>query len=381
MRLLALHVQDFRNLHQVSLAPSPHATIAVGQNGQGKTNLLEALYFLATLKPLRAGRLSELVRWSAQNARVTGRFLLKGAEREISVEVGGGVRQAFVDGKKAASLEEYFGGVAVVAFTPDDLEVIKGGPEARRTFMDRAVFNRFPAFLKESRDYTRALKNRNRLLREGPAADPAYLDAYDETLARAGARIYVRRRALMAELSPRAQATFASIGRTPDPATYGYHPAHLGQDFAEADDAKLADALLEALAGRRRRDLERGFTSVGPHVDDVAVTLGGRSARAYASQGQQRALVLGWKIAEIENLHASLGFLPLLMLDDVSSELDPERNAYLMSYLAGSGAQVFLTTTDASLVRGAAAADTLWMDVHGGQVTPRPVDTPAPQGS
>ncbi|MFP2898323.1 DNA replication/repair protein RecF, partial [Corallococcus sp. 4LFB] len=205
MRLLSLQVQDFRNLPAVQLAPSPHATIAVGQNGQGKTNLLEALYFLATLKPLRAGRLSELVRWGASAARVTGRFLLKGAEREISVEVGGGTRQALVDGKKASSLEDYFGGVSVVAFTPDDLEVIKGGPDARRAFLDRAVFNRFPAFLKESREYARALKNRNRLLRDGATVDAAYLDAYDETLARSGARLYARRRALMAELAPRAQ--------------------------------------------------------------------------------------------------------------------------------------------------------------------------------
>ena len=371
MRLLALNVQDFRNLSQVQLSPSAHATIAVGQNGQGKTNLLEALYFLATLKPLRAGRLSELVRWGSQGARVTGRFLLKGAEREISVEVGGGTRQALVDGKKAASLEEYFGGVSVVAFTPDDLEVVKGGPDARRAFLDRAVFNRFPAFLRESREYARALKNRNRLLREGHAVEAAYLEAYDETLARAGARIYARRRALMAELAPRAQATFASIGRTVDPAVYGYHPAHMGGDFPTADEAALAVALRESLNARLRRDLDRGFTSVGPHSDDVSVTLGGRSARAYASQGQQRALVLGWKIAEIENLEAAMGFLPLLLLDDVSSELDPERNAYLMTYLAKSGAQVFLTTTDGSLVRAAAAEDTLWLSVHAGQVAVR----------
>ncbi len=378
MRLLALNVQDFRNLPQVQLSPSAHSTIAVGQNGQGKTNLLEALYFLATLKPLRAGRLSELVRWGSQGARVTGRFLLKGAEREISVEVGGGTRQAFVDGKKAASLEEYFGGVSVVAFTPDDLEVVKGGPDSRRAFLDRAVFNRFPAFLRESREYARALKNRNRLLREGHAVEAAYLEAYDETLARAGARIYARRRALMAELAPRAQATFASIGRTVDPATYGYHPAHLGGDFPNADEAALAVALRESLNERLRRDLDRGFTSVGPHSDDVSVTLGGRSARAYASQGQQRALVLGWKIAEIENLEAAMGFLPLLLLDDVSSELDPERNAYLMNYLAKSGAQVFLTTTDGSLVRAAAAEDTLWLSVHGGQVAVRGSEAPAP---
>ena len=376
MRLLSLRVQDFRNLAEVSLLPSAGATIAVGQNGQGKTNLLEALYFLATLKPLRATRLSELVRWGAPQARVTGRFLLKGAEREISVEVGGGTRQALVDGKRAASLEDYFGGVSVVAFTPDDLGVVKGGPEDRRAFLDRAVFNRFPAFLPESREYARALKSRNRLLRE--RADPSYLAVYDEQLARTGARIYARRRALMAELSSRAESTFAAIGRTPAPAAYAYRPSHLGGlDFAAADEAALREGLLAALAERTRRDLERGFTSAGPHADDLSLSLGGRSARAYASQGQQRALVLGWKIAEIQNLEAALGFLPLLLLDDVSSELDPERNAFLMHYLAGSGAQVFLTTTDAGLVRAAAAKGSLWLQVSSGTVSCLSGDAPA----
>ncbi len=371
MRLLSLQVQDFRNLAEVRLVPSPRATIAVGQNGQGKTNLLEALYVLATLKPLRASRLSELVRWGAERARVSGRFLLKGAEREIAVEVEGGQRQAYVDGKKAQSLEEYFGGVSVVAFTPDDLGVIKGGPEERRTFLDRAVFNRYPAFLQESRSYARALKSRNRLLREGGGQmpDPAYLEAYDTTLARAGARILVRRRALMAELAPRARATFESIGRTEARATYGYHPTHLG-DVSREDEAGIATRLQEVLQQRLPRDLARGFTSVGPHADDVEVTLGGRSARAYASQGQQRALVLGWKIAEIENLEAALGVLPLLLLDDVSSELDPERNAYLMGYLHESGAQTFLTTTEGSLVGAAAGPDTLWLQVSAGAVQP-----------
>lgn len=368
MRLLGLTLRDFRNLASVELAPAERATVAVGQNGQGKTNLLEAVYFLATLKPLRAGKLSELVRFGQDAARVTGRFVLHGAEREISVEVSGGVRQAFVDGKKAPSLEDYFGGVSVVAFTPDDLEVIKGGPDRRRWFLDRAAFNRFPAFLKESREYGRALKGRNRLLKEGAAR--AYVAAFDEALAKVGARIWSRRRALLAELGPRAEQAFATIGRTPEPARYRYQPSHVDVDFATASEEALAAALQAALEARGERDAERGFTSVGPHADDLSVALGGRPARLFASQGQQRALVLGWKIAEIENLQAALGFLPLLLLDDVSSELDPERNAYLMSYLAGSGAQVFLTTTDASLVRQAAGQDTLWLKVHAGMLTP-----------
>lgn len=372
MRLLSITLEDFRNLSRVTLAPSPHATIVVGPNGQGKTNLLEGLFFLSTLKPLRASRLSELVRFGQERAAITGRFLLKGAEREIRVTVEDGTRQAFVDGKKAASLEDYFGGVSVVAFTPDDLAAVKGGPEGRRQLLDRAVFNRFPAYLRESREYGRALKSRNRLLKE--RADPAYLEAFDVTLARAGARLYVRRRALLCELIPRAEKAFGAIGRTVAPATFVYEPRHVSDrlDFTSADEDALTQALLDALQERIRRDLDRGFTSAGPHADDLAVSLGDRSARAYASQGQQRALILSWKIAEIENLEAAHGSLPLLLLDDVSSELDPERNAYLMHYLAESGAQVFLTTTDAGLVSAAAGPDSLWCDVLSGELRSRP---------
>ncbi|MEW5738012.1 MAG: DNA replication/repair protein RecF [Myxococcota bacterium] len=368
MRLLSLSYQRFRNLADVTLAPSAHTTVAVGENGQGKTNLLEGLYFLATLKPLRAGRLAELVQFGQVSARVTGRFLLSGAEREISVEVIPGGRTAFVDGKRASSLEAYFGGVSVVAFTPDDLSVVKGGPDGRRAFLDRSVFNRFPAYLDESREYARALKSRNRLLKDD--APISHLQAWDATLAKVGARLWVRRRQVLGELSGRAREAFARIGRTESGASFSYTPSHLpGVDFAAADEAALQQVLAQALDTRLRRDMERGFTSVGPHADDLELSLGEHPARQFASQGQARALVLAWKVAEIENLEATNGFLPLLLLDDVSSELDPERNAFLMGYLAERGAQTFLTTTDAHLVQRAVGADTVWYRVHGGQVS------------
>lgn len=369
MKLKRLALEDFRNLARVELEPSPLATIVVGQNGQGKTNLIEGLYFLATLKPLRASRLSELVRFGAERARVAGAFELKGALRDISVEVQGKLRQAFVDGKKAKSLDDYFGGVSVVAFTPDDLAVVKGGPEGRRAFLDRAVFNRFPAFLAESRAYSRALKSRNRLLKERAA--PSYLQAFDDALVPVGVRLWLRRRALLAELAPRACEAFAAIGRTPDPAhfDYGFSLHASGVDFRRAPEVELAEAFRQALHERQGRDLERGFTSVGPQADDLTLRLGDRLARSYASQGQQRALVLAWKVAEIENLSAAFGYLPLLLLDDVSSELDPERNAYLMTYLANSGAQVFLTTTDAALVRRAVGPETRWFQMATGSLS------------
>lgn len=368
MKLLSLSLRNFRNVASVDLTPSPRATVVVGPNGQGKTNLLEAVFFLATLKALRASRLSELVAFGTESAKVSGRFWLHGAERELSVEVTSqGTRQAFVDGKKATSFESYFGGVAVVAFTPDDLAVVKGGPDGRRAFLDRAVFNRFPAFLKESRDYARALKSRNKLLKG--QASTEYLDAYDETLSRTGARLWLRRRMLMSEVAPLACKAFEAVGRAAHSAYFGYQPSKVEVDFSKATEAELTHILQDALLQRRTRDFDRGFTSVGPHVDDVRIELGQQTAKAFASQGQQRALVLAWKMAEIENLLNSLGFLPLLLLDDVSSELDPERNAYLMHYLAESGAQVFLTTTEPSLVKPAAGPETAWYSVRAGVFT------------
>jgi DNA replication and repair protein RecF len=363
--LQRLQLTDFRNLAGVDLSPSPHATVVVGRNGQGKTNLLEAVYFLCTLKPLRAGRLVELVRFEALLARVTGTFTLGGATREISVEIRDGLRQASVDGKPTRALEEYFGGVSVVAFTPDDLAVVKGAPEERRTLLDRAVFNRFPGFLRASRAYLRALRSRNRLLKDGASSD--YLQAYDDALADAGARVLMLRRDLLLELAPRAEATVASIAQLPG-ARFAYAPSHLEVDFARADARALGDALRRALRERLGKDMERGFTSVGPQADDLEIGLAGHAARAFASQGQARALVLGWKIAEIENLRAALGRSPLLLLDDVSSELDPERNAFLMRYLSTSGAQVLLTTTEPSLVRAAAGPDTQWLTVEDGAI-------------
>ncbi len=373
MRLLSASFADFRNLRQVELPLGERASVAVGENGQGKTNLLEGLYLLATLKPLRANRLSELVRFGAAKARVSGRFELKGAVREVAVELtltadGRAMRAAFVDGKSAPSLDDYFGGVSVVAFTPDDLLVVKGGPDGRRAFLDRSVFNRFAAYLDEARQYQRALKSRNRLLKDGAPA--AHLRAWDDTLAKMGARLWVRRRTFVGELGPRAEAAFARIGRTSLAAKFDYLPEHLeAAQFAAEEEPQLEARLRALLDQRLERDLERGYTSVGPHADDLELSLGGKSARAFASQGQSRALVLAWKVAEIENLQASTGFLPLLLLDDVSSELDPERNAFLMNYLHDSGAQVFLTTTDARLVAKAAGEGAKWFSVKAGEVT------------
>lgn len=362
MRLLDLRIRDFRNIASASLEPGPRATVIVGPNGQGKTNLLEAVYFLTTLKPLRSARLAELPRFGESSCEVKGSFRLGPVEREVGVRVADRQRVATVDGKVAQDLEDYFGGLAVVAFTPDDLAVVKGGPELRRRFLDRAVFNRFPAFLQESRRYMHALRSRNRLLKEG--ADRETLEAFDLPLAAAGARIVRRRWQMLDELAPRFTEVLRQLsgGRLEGEMRY----QTVAQQEEIEEEGELVDRLHEELQRKLPFDRARGFTSVGPHSDRLHLLLGGKAARSFASQGQQRAIVLALKIAEIENLREQLGFQPLLLLDDVSSELDRERNQQLMTYLNACDGQVLLSTTDASLVEGCVGPDSHFFEVEGG---------------
>ncbi len=367
MRLLSVDVQDFRNVARARVLPSPRATILVGENGQGKTNFLEAVYFACTLRPLRASRLAELVRFGAERATVAAEVEGPGGARRIAVEVAPGVRSAFLDGKPQDQLDAYFEGLAAVCFSPDDLLLVKGGPDGRRRFVDRAAFNRWPAVLAEARDYLRALRSRNAALR---TAGPEVEASFRGPLLRAGARLLRRRRDLLAELGPRFERAFREISGAGGPAAaLGYRAA--GGLSWEGGEDDIASRLAEALAARAPRDVDRGYTSLGPHMDDLTLSLDGRDARHYASQGQQRALVLALKVAEIENLRAVLGRPPLLLLDDVSSELDPQKNRYLLEYLGRLPGQAFLTTTDARLLAAAAGPETVFYDVERGVLSRR----------
>jgi DNA replication and repair protein RecF len=243
---------------------------------------------------------------------------------------------------------------------------VKAGPEGRRRFLDRAAFNRWPAVLGEARDFVRALRARNAALRTAP---PDVEASFREPLVRAAARLLVRRRSLLEELAPRLALAFAQISGPDAPeAVLAYRPA-AGMHLL-GSEGELATLLAGILEARLSRDREKGYTSAGPHMDDLTLALGGRGARSYGSQGQQRALVLALKIAEIENLRAALGRPPLLLLDDVSSELDPAKNRYLLAYLAALSAQVFLTSTDRRLLEPAAGPESRFFRVEKGVVTP-----------
>ena len=363
MKLLAVELASFRNVEAALVEPHARFNVLAGDNGQGKTNFLEAVYLLGTLRSFRAGKLEELVRFGSPSARASARVARAELERRYDVEVWAEPprKQARVDGKLVRAAADYFGGFNVVLFVPDDLRLPRGSPSARRRFLDRAVWNVEPAYLKDAQAYERILKSRNALLREGAprAHTEELLAVYDQQLAAAAAAITLRRRRYLDDLAGRFAAAFERITRSGLPVEARYQsavepapgPAEEGVAPRPPPSAEeVEQATLAALRASRPRDRALGYTTAGPHADDVAFFLAGRPARLYASQGQLRAIVLALKVAEIGHLGAVLGEPPVLLLDDVSSELDPARNRFLFEFLAEVGGQVFITTTDAGHV-------------------------------
>jgi len=333
VRLDRLQVTDFRNLERIDLEPGPRFNVIHGPNGAGKTSLLEAIYLLGALRSFRTTTRTELIRHEQESGAIRASF--GGAAKGLDVEltIAGSGRRLRVGGKALASSGGHFRELPMVLFHPGHMSLVTGAPEARRRFLDRALFQAEVAYPVLFNEYGRALASRNRLLRE-PTADVRSLAAYEHELASRGSRLVALRGAFVATLAP----LFAGAARRVTgglEATLGYRPSVAGDE----------DALVRALAASRQHDRARGFTGIGPHADDVEIELDGRAGRRFASQGQSRALVLALKIAETEALAQATGRLPLVLLDDVSSELDRDRNRRLFEFLSTIGGQVFITTT------------------------------------
>ena len=358
MILTELRICDFRNLGLVHLEPSPGFNVFEGPNGQGKTNLLEAIYLLGALKSFRSTVNKELIRFEAQQADIRGIVRHQESERVLRMTVGARGRLFWIDGKASRNLTDSLGQMRVVLFAPEDLAITKGSPSGRRRFLDRAVFNRWPASLQDMRRYEEALKQRNALLKdEGP---DTLLDVFDEQLADSASRVVGWRHRYLGSYVPTFIDSLAEATGGELAGTLSYEPK---------TPAETVEEFLAAFRQSRRRDRARRTTSLGPHVDDLYAELEGRSARSFASQGQHRAFVLAMKIAEIRTLKDALGYSPVLLLDDVSSELDAGRNEHLMRYLNSDsfGGQVFLTTTDRGYVR--IDSDFACFTIRAGEVT------------
>lgn len=364
MKLLRLAAQGFRNLEPFELDLGAAGFVVFhGPNAQGKTNALEAVYLLATLKPLRGRRVRELVRWGAEGCSVAATVEAAGVARGYRLDLGSEGRVATLDGKRVSELGDWFAGVRAIAFTPQDGVIVSGEPAGRRAWLDRAAFTATPAHLEVVRFYKRVLEQKSAALK-APRVDLGLLDALDEQLARAGADLVQRRVALLRELQPHVRALHAAIAGSAEPVELRYRTDARGEGVVER-----AAALRARIAEARSGELGRRTALVGPQTDDVAVVLGGRSARTFGSRGQVRSLVLALKLAELVAARER-GDVPLFLLDDVSSELDRQRTRHLVGVLRELGAQVLVTTTDPEHMDTLPADETLRVAVREGRLSP-----------
>ena len=308
MILRELRTQGWRNLGPLALRPGPGATVLFGQNGQGKTNILEAVYTALCFRSFRTSRLSDLVAWGSQGANVEAEITVGAIERVLKIQISQGHKSAFLDGKAVRRDASALLGVGAVLFGPEDLRLPKAAAAERRRFLDRAVFGGYRPYFREALTFERVLRSR-----------------------------------MVGSLMPRLEATFRRI----------HSPAGVGMRYrsdprveSAATEGEVVSALREGLDAHRETDQRRGFTGFGPQTDDLELELAGHLAREHASQGQLRSLVLALKLAELEHLREVLGEAPLLLLDDVASELDEERRRSLFEAMAALSCQSLITVTE-----------------------------------
>ncbi len=339
MRVDALAATNFRNLAPFRIEPHPRFNIFEGPNGQGKTNLLESIYLLSAFRSFRDVTNRQLIQWGEQDTRVFAEVTRHAVKRDIEIAISSKGKKVKLDGTAITRLPAAFVHFNVVLFTPDHLQLTKAGPEPRRRLLDRAIYATWPSYIDELRAYQAALRNRNALLRNH-STDRTVAAPFERLLVDTAVAVIRRRLDYIDALTPHVERAFHDI-------TNGEHTVKLSYRGSPTDtDDAVRTALETRLEATRATDERRGFTSFGPQTHDLTVTLDGRSARTYASQGQHRALVLALKIAELHHLRAVHNLEPVLLLDDVSSELDEARNAQLMHHLTTAAGQVFLTTTD-----------------------------------
>lgn len=365
LEITELRVLDLRNLDDVRIEPSPGLNVIFGSNGHGKTSLLEAIYLVATSRSFRTARSSELVRHAKDHASVRARFLETtpgepSLSRDQIAAIERGSVVVKVDQNRPASLAEYATRSPIVAFHPAEMTLASGPASKRRTLLDRLALFVEPSSGEHRARYTHAIKARQELLkRRGEASE---IEAFEALAARHGAALTRARahasKVLEVELLP----AFGRIAAPSLALSATYAPG--GSPDAEETRAALASA--------RGRDTGRPSASFGPHRDDLDLCLNGHPAKVVGSQGQLRALTLALKAAETRAIAAARGVEPILLLDDVSSELDPDRNEALFTFLGSSRGQVFLTTTRRDLIatRGASPHEHERRDfyVHEGKI-------------
>lgn len=338
MRITGIRLINFRNYTSLALRPDEGLCVLTGENAAGKTNVLESVFLCALGRSHRTVRDQELIRAGESGAYVGLTLDTLSGGREIECKLAEGERKKLlIDKTPLARSGELLGCLNVVMFAPEDLEIVKGGPGERRRFMDMELSQLRPKYYYALQQYNAALKQRNALLKTENTRFSDF-EPWDDQLAVLGAGVTIARSEHLERVAEQARIAHTRLSAGQEDLKVVYQP-----NMPPVEQTRLIDAMREALFDNLERDLYRGNTSIGPHRDDIGLYLDGTDVRTYGSQGQQRTTVLSLKLAELEILREERGEPPVLLLDDVFSELDKRRQSMLLS--AVQGCQTFLTCT------------------------------------
>ncbi|PYZ96264.1 DNA replication/repair protein RecF [Alteribacter lacisalsi] len=346
MHINELALKNYRNYPEATLTFENEVNVIIGENAQGKTNLMEAIYVLALAKSHRTPRDKELIRWDQDFARIQGKLTKRTGPLQMEVvfsEKGKKVKLNHLEKKR---LSDYIGTCNIVMFAPEDLNLVKGSPQVRRRFLDMELGQINNVYLYHLARFHKILKQRNQLLKNLQKSrkdyDETMLDVMTDQLIDSAVEVVSKRFSFLSRLQVWAEDIHKEISRGLERLEIRYIPSCNVSE--QMDLSTMKDRMKEAFSRTGDREIYRGTTLIGPHRDDLRFDVNGRDIQTYGSQGQQRTTALSLKLAEIELIYEKVGEYPILLLDDVLSELDDFRQSHLLSAIQGK-VQTFVTTT------------------------------------
>lgn len=345
MHLVDIELQNFRNYESAQLSFAPSINVLIGENAQGKTNLIESIYFLAMSRSHRTARDRELIRWDSDFAKVKGQLEKKSHSVPLEIILSSRGKIAKANHLEQKKLSDYIGQLNVILFAPEDLSLVKGSPSVRRRFIDMELGQMNKIYLYHLAQYQQILKQRNQFLKKAkydPSFDQLYLEVLTEQLAAEGAEVLFARFQFIKQLNEWAKQVQTDISNKQEELKIEYKTTTKSNEKMDVEE--IFAALKEQYAASREQEIDQGTTTLGPHRDDLIFYVNDKNVQIYGSQGQQRTTALSLKLAEIELMNEITGEYPILLLDDVLSELDASRQTHLLNTIQNK-VQTFITTT------------------------------------
>ena len=345
MRLNKLYLKNYRNYQELQIEFSKNLVIFLGENAQGKTNLLESIYVLAMTRSHRTSSEQELIGWSEEQALIQGEVSRGSSKIPLEILLSKKGRKTKINYIEQKKLSSYVGQLNVILFAPEDLSLVKGSPQVRRKFLDMELGQINPIYLYDLVQYQGILKQRNQYLKqlnEKKQTDLLYLDILSEQLADFGSKVLKAREQFVQRLEFWANTLHQQITQEKEQLKIEYVTVFSSLNTQSQEE--IQTQFLELLNQNKKKDMFRGTTTIGPHRDDLSFFVNQKNVQTYGSQGQQRTTALSVKLAEIDLIKEETGEYPILLLDDVMSELDDNRQLHLLNTIEGK-VQTFLTTT------------------------------------